>query len=338
MTKMLIYDFRSSEKEFFNGGADLTDFEITFYNERLDENTQISEAERNETVILSVFITSFVSESVINKFKNLQIITTRSTGYNHIDIEACRRRNIAVFNVEDYGRTAVAQYTIGIILAMLRNVIVASNDVKNRRISYERYEGRDISKLTLGVIGTGSIGSAVCETAYTLGMRIYANDIVVNKNLNGLVEYVSFDELIKKSDVITLHIPYIKEFYHLISEKEFNNMKDGAYIINTARGELIDTAALYSALKSGKINGAALDVIECEHLISSGEDFDKVFEGASCECLGNAVLTQKLMSFDNVIITPHAAYNTRESVYTILDTTFNNIKNYFKGFHTNQVV
>jgi len=337
MIKMLMFDFRGSEKDYFANNDDLSDFDITFRQESLNEHTELTEKEKDETVILSVFITSNITEEILNRFKNLQIITTRSTGYNHIDIDACRRRNIAVLNVNDYGRTSVAQYTIGIIIAMLRNFVLSANDVKSRKLSYEKYEGRDISKLSLGVIGTGSIGSAVCEIADTFGMKVYAYDAAINKNISELVEYVSFQELLKKSDIISLHVPYMKEFHHLISKNELEIMKDGSYIINTARGELIDTIALYNAIKSGKLKGAALDVIECESLTTSSEDFNIKLKEASYECLESAIVTQKLMGFDNVIITPHIAYNTKEAINKILTATFYNIKNYFKGIHTNQV-
>lgn len=337
MIKMLMFDFRNSEKDFFKTNHQ-SDFDITFKRENLNENTKLTAKEKNETVILSVFTTSKITEKVINQFNNLQIIATRSTGYNHIDIETCRKKNIAVINISDYGRTSVAQYTIGIILAMIRNVIQSSNDVKNRHIDYEKYEGHDISNLILGVIGTGSIGSAVCEIANTLGMKIYAHDLKINKNINTFVKYVSLNDVLKNSNIITLHIPYQKEFHHLLSTKEFNMMQESSYIINTARGELIDTKALYDAIKSGKIKGAALDVLECEELLISNEDLNTELKNTSYKCLENALISQKLMEFDNVIITPHIAYNTKESIDKILKTMFFAIKNYFKGMHTNRIV
>lgn len=337
MIKMLMFDYRDSEKEYFEHN-DTSDFDITFHRESLNENTQLTEDEKNNTVILSVFINSKITENVLNQFKNLQIITTRSTGYNHIDTKACIERNISVINVSDYGRTSVAQFTIGMIIALVRNFIPAANDVKNRHTIHEKYEGRDISRLNLGVIGTGSIGSAVCELADVFGMKIYAHDLKVNKNISEFVEYVSFNELLRISDIITLHVPYISEFHHMISKKEFEMMKKDSYIINTARGELVDTAALYEAIRDGKIKGAALDVIECEELNTNIVDFDNTLKTASCECLESTIVTQKLMSFDNVIMTPHIAYHTRESVNSILNTMFYDIKNYFKGSHTNQVV
>lgn len=337
MVKMLIFDYRDSEREYFKN-HDTSDFEITFYEGSLDEDTILKESEKNETVIISVFINSKITEKVLSQFKNLLIISTRSTGYDHIDIESCRKRNVSVLNVSDYGRGSVAQFTIGIILSMVRNIIPAVNDVKNRDVSHKKYEGLDISKLTLGVIGTGSIGSAVCELADVFGMEILAYDFKINKDIKEFVEYVPFNDILRKSDIITIHIPYMKEVHHMFSTKEFEKMKNNSYLINTSRGELIDTKALYEAVKSKKLKGVALDVTECEQLNSNIGDFDKALKTSDCSCFESGIITQKLMSYDNVIITPHIAYHTRESVNTILDTMFNNIKSHFKGEHTNQVV
>ena len=152
------------------------------------------------------------------------------------------------------------------------------------------------------------------------------------------MKYVSLNDVLKNSNIITLHIPYQKEFHHLLSTKEFNMMQESSYIINTARGELIDTKALYDAIKSGKIKGAALDVLECEELLISNKDLNTELKNTSYKCLENALISQKLMEFDNVIITPHIAYNTKESIDKILKTMFFAIKNYFKGMHTNRIV
>lgn len=332
MLKMLMFDFKESEKKYFENN-EVSDLDITFYKNNLNEMTELTGEEENNTVIISIFITSQITKKVLDRFKNLQVITTRSTGYNHIDIDECKKRNITVINIGDYGRKSVAQYTIGIIIAMIRNVIISANDVKNRCIDYEKYEGRDISKLTLGVIGTGSIGSAVCKIANTIGMKVLAYDMVTNRNLINFVEYVSFNELLMESDIITLHIPYNKETYHIISKPEFELMKKGVYIINTARGELIDTFALYNAIVSNKVKGAALDVIECENLNMNDIEIDDELKTTSSECLKSHVILQKLMGFNNVIITPHIAYNTTESVNKILNITFRDIKKYFQGYH-----
>ena len=145
------------------------------------------------------------------------------------------------------------------------------------------------------------------------------------------------EELLKKSDIITLHLPYEKELYHMLGKKEFDMMKSEVYIINTARGELIDTAILYENLLCGKVKGAAIDVFECEHFTLSQELDAEQLKDSCPKCLTSAYITQKLLGMKNVIITPHVAYNTRESVERLLEVTFNNIRDFSKGMHNNQV-
>lgn len=335
--KMLMFDFRDTEKEYFKENTP-TDFEIEFFNEPLSDKIHLTDSQKEDTVILSVFINSELTPEILSQFKNLQVVATRSTGYNHINLDYCKKNNIAVINTPYYGKSSVAQYTIGMIIALTRNVLLATNDVRNRKIDYSKYEGENLSKLTLGVIGTGSIGSAVCELANKFDLKIYAHDLKINEHIKDFVEYVDFDELISKSDIITLHIPYILEFYHLLSDKEFKKMKQGVYIINTSRGELIDTGALYENIKSGKVKGAALDVLECEYLKYDNEEIVSTVKNASETCLENVIITDKLIEFDNVIITPHIAYNTKQSIMNILESMFISIKEHYHGGYLNRVI
>lgn len=335
--KMLMFDFRDTEKEYFKENTP-TDLEIEFFNEPLSDKFHLTDSQKEDTVILSVFINSELTPEILSQFKNLQVVATRSTGYNHINLDYCKKNNIAVINTPYYGKSSVAQYTIGMIIALTRNVLLATNDVKNRKIDYSKYEGENLSKLTLGVIGTGSIGSAVCELANKFDLKIYAHDLKINEHIKDFVEYVDFDELISKSDIITLHIPYILEFYHLLSDKEFKKMKQGVYIINTSRGELIDTGALYENIKSGKVKGAALDVLECEYLKYDNEEIVSTVKNASETCLENVIITDKLIEFDNVIITPHIAYNTKQSIMNILESMFISIKEHYHGGYLNRVI
>lgn len=332
MLKMLMFDFRESEKKYFENNK-ISDLDITFYKNKLDDTTELTKEEEDNTVIISVFITSRITKDVLDKFKNLQVISTRSTGYNHIDLEECKRRNIAVINVNDYGKKSVAQYTIGIIISMVRNIITSAKDVRKRKINYEKYEGHDISEMTLGIIGTGAVGSAVANIANNLGMKILAYDLCVNKTICEFVKYVSLNEILSESDIITLHLPYTKELYHMFSKSEFELMKNDAYIINTARGELIDTAELYNAVLFGKIKGAVLDSVECENLNFSNMEITDELKKTDKECLKNYIILDKLMSLDNIIVTPHIAYNTTESINKILDKTFKDIKRHFQGYH-----
>ncbi len=333
--KMLIFDFRESEREFFERN-ELKDFEITFIEEPLNEMSRLTEEQLRDTDIVSVFINSSLTEEVISKFKNLRIIAARSTGYNHIDVKYCTQRNIAVFNVEQYGHTAVAQYTIGLMIAIVRNMLPAYFAMQKNLINHADYEGRDLENMTLGIIGGGAIGGGVAQIAHAMGMKVIVYSYKKSDSLKDIVEFVELDELLREADIISLHIPYTTETYHFLDAEAFNKMKEGVYIINTARGELVDVVALYENLMSGKVKGAALDVLECENATFSGEILDDI-KNSNSKCLTSALVTEKLLGFKNVILTPHIAYNTQEAVNTILKTTFNNIRDYVKGMDNNRV-
>lgn len=334
--KMLIFDFRESEKDFFAKNS-LKDFEITFIEEPLNKKTELSEREYEETDIISVFTTSSVTEEVLNKFKNLRIITTRSSAYDHIDLDYCTRQNIAVFNIEQYGKTAVAEYSTALILALVRNLLPAYYDMKNHLINHKSYEGRVLSSYTIGIIGCGAIGTAVAKIARFFGMKVLIHSYMKNAELNTSCEFVPFDELLQEADIISLHLPYNGENYHMISSAEFDKMKNGVYIINTARGELLDIKALYDNLIKGKVRGAALDILECEFFNTYKGELCEVMEETEQHCIETALITQKLFNMKNVIITPHIAYNTKESVDYILTETFNLIRDSLKGVNTNRV-
>lgn len=333
--KMIMFDFRESEREYFNSN-EFPDIDIKFKSHPLNEATVLSDQELEETDVISVFINSNVSCDVLKKFKNLRVVTTRSTGYNHIDVKHCSQNHIAVFNVEKYGQSAVAQYTITLILALVRNLIPAYLGMQKLLVDHSLYEGRNLETLTLGVIGGGAIGSAVAKLASALGMRVKLCSLEKDTEVSKYAEYVQFEDLLKTSDVITLHIPYTTENYHLISAKEIEMMKDGVYLVNTARGELIDDVALYENLLCGKIKGAALDVLECEFLsLNYDENID--IKSVNSKCMTSAFIARKLLAMENVIITPHIAYNTVESIELLLEATFNNIRDYAKGIHSNQI-
>ncbi len=334
--KMLMFDFRDSEKEFFERNL-FQDFEITFISEPLNEMSQLTQEQYDETDVISVFISSNLSEDVIKRFKNLRVIATRSTGYNHIDVKYCSQNNIAVFNVEEYGQTSVAQFTMTLILALVRNLFPAYLDIQRNYVNHADYEGHNLNKLTIGIIGCGAIGGAVAKIANYFDMKVLVYSYAKRTDISSFAEYVELDYLLEQSDIVSIHVPYSSENYHMLGEEEFSKMKDGSYFINTARGELIDIVALYEKLLSGKIKGAALDVLECEYLALSPENIVQDIKTSNSNCVASALITQKLLGMPNVIITPHIAYNTQESVDTLLDTTFNNIRDFHKGVRNNQI-
>lgn len=334
--KMLMFDFRESEKEFFENN-ELIDFYITFISDPLNENTELSEEQLEETDIISVFRSSNLTASVLGRFKNLRIIATRSYGYGHIDLEHCIKHNIAVMNVGQYGEEAVAQYAIALIIVLIRNMLPAIIDMKNHTINYEHYEGKTLNNLKIGIIGCGEVGAIVARIAHFFGMQVMIYSYMQNPELENFCEFVGFDELLKEADIISLHMPYTGDNYHILGAEEFDKMKDGVYIVNTARGELLDIKALYDNLIKGKVKAAALDVLECEFLSTHPGELTNVIDSSESHCVETALVTQKLFKMNNVIITPHIAYNTNESVNYLLNKTFNNIRDYFKGMNSNRV-
>ena len=273
----------------------------------------------------------------MSKFPNLRLVVTRSTSYSHIDLSYCSQHGISVYNVEDYGQTAVAEYAVALILMLIRKIPIAINDMKTHNVEQKKYEGSNLSSLTLGIIGCGSIGSAVAKIAHFFGMKVLISSYMKNPELGNVCDFVDLETLIKNSDIISLHLPFTGDNYYMISHKEFNLMKQGVYIVNTSRGELIDIEALYDNLLNGKVSGAALDVLECEYLTTHPNlTLNKTYEESS-PCVKTALITQKLFNLPNVIITPHIAYNTTQSINYLLEASFNNIRDYVKGMYTNRV-
>jgi len=334
--KMLMFDYRETEKAFFEKHK-FEDFDITFYEEPLNAQTirKIPPEVRDSAAIISVFITSEVTQDVVHAFKNLRLISTRSTGFDHINTRACRNKNIAVTNVESYGSTSVVQFTLGLIFSLVRNIIPAYNFVKAPETSCKSFVGRDLTKLTLGIVGTGATGAGIARIAHAIGMNVLAHDIVEKHELADIVKYVDFDTLLKSSDIITLHVPYTGNNRHMFSAKEFEAMKDTAYFINTSRGELVNLKDLFVALKGGCIKGAALDVLTCENF---SFHCTKFFDGISPSCAEEMAVLQDLLNLPNVIVTPHIAYETQDAIDLILEKTMHGVSDCLKGGNEYRVV
>lgn len=338
---MLVFDYREVEKKFFRDNK-FDNFNISFYQDSLTPELveTIPQEVLDNTNVISVFINSVVDEKVINSFKNLRIVSTRSTGYDHIDLSACKNKNIAVVNVENYGETSVAQFTFGLIILLVRKIFPAAMCVRKLQTSDTNYNGRDISKLTLGVVGTGSIGAAVCRLAKCFNMKLLAYDINQKRELEeelGL-KYVSLDDLLKKSDIVSLHIPYTGHNYHMFTEPQFDLMKQDSFFVNTSRGEVVDIVSLYKHVESGKIKGVALDVLTCEHISFACDKLASQLGKDSLECANEVKYVKKLLDFNNVIVTPHIAYDTQDSVDYILEVAMRSISDVIYGGKTSRVV
>lgn len=287
--------------------------------------------------IISLFVHSeTVDNARLDLFPNLKVIATRSTGFNHIDLDYCKKRGIVVLNVPRYGEATVAEFAFGMLLALSRKIIQGRNAMAHNHIEIEKYMGFDLLGKTIGVIGTGSIGRHMIKIAQGFGMKILAYDPYQNPELKDF--YVSdLSEIYKNADIISLHVPSTPQNFHLINKEAFDMMKRGVIIVNTARGDLIDTQALYWALRQGIVGGAGLDVLENEDFLLHDE-VDTSGRVNDTDFLLDSAMNLKLLQFKNVIATPHIAFNSIDAINRINQTTFDNIKSYLDGVIVNNVV
>lgn len=327
--KITFFELENWEKEYI---SKLTwSGEISMIDGPLDEAKIPSQTDAE---VISVFVDSVVSEAVLSNFPNLKLITTRSTGYDHIDLSACQARGIVVANVPSYGEDTVAEYTFALLLSLSRKIFESYDRIKETgSFGLVGLRGFDLKGKTLGVIGTGKIGKNVIEIANGFNMNIIAYDKFPDEAYATKMnyKYLSFDEVLAQADILTLHVPYVPENHHLINAESIAKMKKGVFLINTARGGLIDTTSLLVGLKDGIIAGAGLDVLEEEGVIKDELNFLSSPNHPGEHDLKIVLANHLLVDFPNVIITPHNAFNTWEALSRILDTTVNNINQFLSG-------
>ena len=287
--------------------------------------------------ILSVFIYSALTASLLRRLPRLRFIATRSTGFDHIDLAACRTRRVAVANVPSYGENTVAEHTFALILALSRNIHKAYVKTIKGDFSLAGLQGFDLKGKTQCVIGAGLIGLHVIKMARGFGMEVLVHDVRRNVFLSEVLDfrYVPLETLLGRSDIVSLHLPHAPATHHLMDRARFRLMKRGALLINTARGGLVDTDALVWALDEGIVGGAALDVLEGEELVKEerqllSKDFPK-------EKLATALRNHILLHRENVVITPHIAFDSREALQRILETTVQNIAGFLSRAPVNLV-
>ena len=276
--------------------------------------------------IVSVFIYSKLDSKILGSLRKAKAIVTRSTGFDHIDLKECKRRKIGVYNVPNYGQNTVAEHTFALILSLSRRINKAYEKTIRGNFSLDGLEGFDLRGKTIGIVGMGSIGKHVAKIADGFEMKILAFDLhkepELEKEMN--LKYVSLNELLKNSDIVSLHCPYSKETHHLINKRNISLMKKEAILINTARGAIVETDALVKALASKKLGGAGLDVLEEEGFIK--EEAELLSSNFPKKKLENLLENHLLLTFENVIITPHIAFYSEEALKRILDITINNVK------------
>jgi D-specific alpha-keto acid dehydrogenase len=261
---------------------------------------------------ISVGHKSEITEQTLLALKEsgVQYISTRSIGCNHIDMKAASRLGIAVGNVA-YSPGSVADYTLMLMLMAIRNAKSTVRRVEKNDFRLDHVRGKELSDMTVGVLGTGHIGKAVIDRLQGFGCHVLATD----HNEETAANYVSLNELVQKSDILTLHVPLKADTYHMVGQEQIEAMKQGAFLINTARGGLVDTDALIKALENGKLGGAALDVLE-------GEEGHFYFDWSQ-KPIDNPFLL-RLQKMPNVIITPHTAYYTGQVLRDTVEKTILN--------------
>jgi D-lactate dehydrogenase len=288
--------------------------------------------------IISTFIYSQLDGKTLKQFRDLRLIATRSTGFDHIDLDYCRKNDIAISNVPAYGQNTVAEHTFALIHAISRRIPEAVARTRSGSFSQKGLQGFDLKGRTLGVIGTGDIGRNVIRIANGYGMKVLAFDVKPDQRAASRLgfEYTDMADLLSRADIITLHVPGIEKTRNLISEREFELMKPGAVLINTARGFIVDVQALLKALTEGKLAAAGLDVLPEEPVIR--EEIELLRSTYTGKGNLQALLADHLLTdLPNVIITPHIAFNTREAVQRLLTTSVDNVLSFIQGNPQNLV-
>jgi len=287
---------------------------------------------------LSVFIHSRITPAVLDQMPQVKLIATRSTGFDHVDTGLCKERGIAVSNVPNYGENTVAEHTFALILSLSRNVHKSYRHAVEGRMDLASLTGFDLMGKTLGVVGAGRIGLHVVKIARGFGMRVLVFDVRQDQFLSELLNfsYAPLETLLAESDIISLHAPHMPATHHIINRERLALFKPGALLINTSRGGLVDTDALIEALDHGRLGGVGLDVLEGEELLK--EEHELLHAPQASEALQALVRRSVLLKKDNVVITPHNAFNSREALERILDTTVENIRAWQQGRSANRVV
>ncbi|AVK50521.1 MULTISPECIES: D-isomer specific 2-hydroxyacid dehydrogenase family protein [Clostridium] len=307
--RILAYSHRRDETQYFEEFSKKYNVEVVLCN----EEPSLETAPLAKGFDCISIITTNINSELVGKFHELGVkfISTRTIGYDHIDLKKAKELGVRVGNVT-YSPNSVADYTIMLILMAVRKVKLIMERSNVQDFSLRGIQGKELPNLTIGVVGTGKIGRTVIKHLSGFGCKILAHDIYENDEVKSNAKYVDLDNLFKDSDIITLHMPATDDNYHIINKKAIKLMKDGVFIINTARGSLINTNDLIHAIESKKIGGAALDVIEQESNI--------YYSDLKGETLKNRNLAI-LKSFPNVIITPHAAFYTDQAVSDMIENS-----------------
>ena len=321
-TKIIFFDIKDYDKEFFKKYEKDYNFEMTFLKVRLTEET--ANLTKGYDVVCGFANDNINKETIDIMVENgIKLLAMRCAGFNNVSLKDIHNR-FKVVRVPAYSPHAIAEYTVGLILAVNRKIHKAYVRTREGNFSINGLMGFDLDGKTAGIIGTGKIGQILIKILKGFDMKVIAYDLYPNQKAADELgfEYVSLDELYAKSDIISLNCPLTKDTQYMINRRSMLKMKEGVILVNTGRGQLIDSADLVEALKDKKIGAVALDVYE--------EEENYFFEDKSNQVIEDDILG-RLLSFYNVLITSHQAYFTKEAVDAITVTTLNNIRDFVEG-------
>lgn len=322
--KIAVFEIEAWEKHYLE--KKLVGHEVEFHMKPLTDE-YIDDLQDVE--VLSVFIDSHLTNALLGKLPKLKLITTRSTGYDHIDLGYCSEKNIVVCNVPEYGTHTVAEHTFALILALSRKLIPSVERARRGDFTLDGLTGFDLYNKTLGIVGLGNIGTSVAKIGKGFGMDVLAYarhpDVELAKQIGFM--YVDLDHLLSVSDVVSLHLPLTNQTKHLINKENIHKLKKKSLLINTARGGLIETEAILVGLQEGILAGAGIDVLEEE--VNIKEERQLISEKFLLENdIKTQLLNHVLLTRDEVIVTPHNAFNSEEALHRILDVTTENIQKF----------
>jgi D-lactate dehydrogenase len=334
MAKIAFFDAEKQEEDYFR--QNLGDHELFFTGEPLDAGREYDPNIYNAEIV-SIFTYSKAHKEILDKFPNLKYVTTRSTGFDHIDLEYCKSRGVSAGNVPTYGMHSVAEHTFALILSLSQKIIPSIERTRRGDFDLDGLRGFELYGKTLGIVGTGNIGKVVAEIALGMGMKVIAYNRHEDEDLkNKGVEFKDLDSVLGQSDIITLHLPYNQDTHHIINLGNINKFKKGVVFINNARGGLVETQAILEALNQGIFSAVGLDVLEEEFGIREESELitSRYLENRD---LKTGILNHILLDREDVLITPHNAFDSNEAVAQILDTTAKNIKSFLEGNPQNLV-
>lgn len=319
--KILFYDATNYDKESFD--RELSNYEgIEITYQEIDISLKTVSLAKDYDAICA-FVNSDLSAPVIDKLNEIgiKLILLRCAGFNNVDLEKTNQYGMTVLRVPGYSPEAVAEHAMTLALAVNRHLHKSYIKVRENNFSLVGLTGMNFYQKTAGIVGTGKIGAAMCRICHGFGMKVIAYDMYPNKGLD-FVEYKSLEEVLKESDLISLHCPLTEETHHLINKETISMMKDNVVFVNTSRGALVKTEDLIQGIRSKKFFGVGLDVYE--------EEGSNVFENREDELMESSI-TARLLSFPNVIVTSHQGFLTKEALAAISQITLQNALDYEKG-------